>query len=61
MLLIWGDADAALSVRNLRGTERYVSDLTLRILPGVSHWVQQEAAESVNSILREWLPAYHGE
>ena len=55
-LLIWGDADTALSVRNLSGTEQYVSDLTLRVLAGVSHWVQQEDADSVNSLLVQWLP-----
>lgn len=54
-LVIWGDADTALSVRNLKGTEQYASDLTVRVLPGVSHWVQQEAAETVNSILLDWL------
>jgi pimeloyl-ACP methyl ester carboxylesterase len=54
-LLIWGDADAALSIRTTRGTEAYVSDLTLRVLPGVSHWVQQEAPEQVNAILEAWL------
>lgn len=53
--LIWGDADAALSVRTLRGTEQFVSHLTVRVLPGVSHWVQQGAAERVNALLREWL------
>jgi pimeloyl-ACP methyl ester carboxylesterase len=60
-LIIWGDADTALSIRTLRGTEQYVSDLTVHVLPGVSHWVQQEAAETVNVTLQEWLPAYHGE
>ncbi len=54
-LLIWGDQDAALSLRTTDGTDRYVDHLTLRILPGVSHWVQQEAPEQVNSILRAWL------
>jgi pimeloyl-ACP methyl ester carboxylesterase len=54
-LFIWGDADTALSIRTVRGTERYVSDLTIRILPGVSHWVQQEAADTVNSIIAAWL------
>jgi len=33
-----------------------VRDLTQRRLPGVSHWVQQEAPEAVNAILAEWLP-----
>jgi hypothetical protein len=29
----------------------------LSACPGVSHWVQQEAPEKVNAILREWLTA----
>lgn len=54
-LLIWGEADAALDIATTEGTERHVRDLTLRRLPRVSHWVQQEAPEAVNAILREWL------
>jgi epoxide hydrolase 4 len=55
-LQIWGEADTALALGTLAGTERYVSDLTQRRLPNVSHWVQQEAPEAVNAILAEWLP-----
>jgi pimeloyl-ACP methyl ester carboxylesterase len=54
-LLIWGDADVALSVHTIEGTEKYVSDLTVHVLPGVSHWVQQEAPEAVNAMLKAWL------
>ena len=54
-LFLWGDADVALSLRTTRGTEQYVSDLTFRVLPGVSHWVQQEAPEAVNAMLEAWL------
>jgi len=54
-LLIWGDADVALGVETTVGTERYVRDLTLRYLPGVSHWVQQEAPEAVNTLLAAFL------
>ncbi|HMF75834.1 MAG TPA: alpha/beta hydrolase [Bryobacteraceae bacterium] len=54
-LLIWGSDDIALSIRTTRGTDQYVSDLTLRVLPGVSHWVQQEAPEAVNALLQAWL------
>jgi hypothetical protein len=32
-----------------------VKDLTMRYLPGVSHWVQQEAPEKVNVLLEAWL------
>ena len=55
-LLIWGEADAALDIATTQGTGRYVGDFTLRRLPGVSHWVQQEAPEAVNTILETWLP-----
>ena len=56
-LIVWGEEDSALGLETLDGTERYVPDLTIRRLPGVSHWVQQEAPEQVNAILDAWLPA----
>jgi pimeloyl-ACP methyl ester carboxylesterase len=54
-LLIWGEADVALSKATTLGTERYVHDLTLRYLPGVSHWVQQDAPETVNAMVSAFL------
>lgn len=54
-LFLWGDQDVALSLRTTRGTEKYVSNLTFRIFPGVSHWIQQEAPEAVNAMLEAWL------
>jgi epoxide hydrolase 4 len=54
-LLIWGDADSALGIRTALGTEAYVCNLTFRRLPGISHWVQQEAPEAVNDMLEAWL------
>ncbi len=33
----------------------WVKDLTVRFLPGVGHWVQQEAPETVNEMLGAWL------
>lgn len=54
-LFLWGDSDTALSIRTTRGTENYVSDLTFRVFPGVSHWIQQEAPEAVNAMLEAWL------
>ena len=55
-LIVWGEADTALGLETLDGSDRFVADLTVRRLPGVSHWVQQEAPEAVNAILAEWLP-----
>jgi len=56
-LMIWGEEDAAIDIRCTDGTEEWVPDLDLHRLPGVSHWVQQEAPEKVNAILRGWLSA----
>jgi pimeloyl-ACP methyl ester carboxylesterase len=54
-LIVWGKEDAALEASLVPGTERFVPDLTVRYLPGVSHWVQQEAPETVNLMLEAWL------
>ncbi len=54
-LMIWGEEDTALGKELTFGTGKLVSDFTVRYLPGVSHWVQQEAPEQVNAILKEWL------
>ena len=54
-LMIWGEADTALGKELTYGTDRLVRDLTVRHLPGVSHWVQQEAPELVNELIETWL------
>lgn len=54
-LMIWGESDAALGKETTYGTGAYVRDLTMRYLPNVSHWVQQEAPEVVNAMLAAWL------
>jgi pimeloyl-ACP methyl ester carboxylesterase len=54
-LMVWGEEDSALGKELSFGTDRYVKDLTLRYLPRVSHWVQQEAPEQVNEIWGAWL------
>ncbi len=37
------------------GAEDVVKELTLRFMPGIGHWVQQEAPEEVNEMLCTWL------
>ena len=54
-LMIWGEVDAALGKELTYGTEAHVRNLTLRYLPNVSHWVQQEAPETVNAMIEAWL------
>lgn len=54
-LMVWGERDSALGKELTYGTEPWVPNLTLRYLPNASHWVQQDAPDEVNAILREWL------
>jgi len=54
-LVIWGEADAALDISCLDGLEDYVSNLTVRRLPGVSHWVQEEVPDAVNQEIERFL------
>jgi len=54
-LIIWGEEDVALSLACLNGTDRYVRDLRIERLPGISHFVQEDAPQEVNRLLREFL------
>jgi epoxide hydrolase 4 len=54
-LMLWGEEDTALNIQCTQGTEAWVPNLTLHRLPGVSHWVQQEAPERVNALMTAWL------
>lgn len=54
-LMIWGEEDTALGIELTEGYGPHVKDFTLQRLPGVSHWVQQEAPEAVNARLEAWL------
>ena len=49
--MIWGEEDFALGKDLTVGTERYVRDLDLHYLPGVGHFVQQEAPDRLNELL----------
>ena len=54
-LMVWGERDVALGKETTYETHRYVRDLELHYLPGVSHWVQQEAPEQTNALLERFL------
>lgn len=54
-LLLWGEEDKFLAKYTTDGTGEFVSHLTLRFLPGVSHWVQQDAEKQCNAELRSFL------
>ncbi len=55
VLLLWGEADTALGRPTTNGTEQFASQLNRQFLPGVSHWVQQDATEACNEALRTFL------
>ena len=54
-LMVWGEDDVALTKEVTYGTAEFVSDLRIRYLPRVSHWVQQEAPEQVNAMIAAFL------
>lgn len=54
-LMIWGEEDVALSKETTYGTEKYVENFNIRYLPNVSHWVQQESPEEVNSMISAFI------
>ncbi|MBU6272714.1 MAG: alpha/beta fold hydrolase [Betaproteobacteria bacterium] len=54
--LLWGEHDVTCDpVRLSESLGAQASDRQARVLPGVGHWVQYEAAEAVNRQLRAWL------
>ncbi len=54
-LMIWGEQDKALGLELTEDYAPLVADFTLARLPGVSHWVQQEAPQAVNASLLRWM------
>jgi len=54
-LHIFGTADTALSVAAAKDSAAWVDDYRLELLEGVSHWVQEQEPEKVNSLIGEFL------
>jgi pimeloyl-ACP methyl ester carboxylesterase len=54
-LMIWGEGDAYLLKKMTDGTENYVKDFRIRFLPGISHWVQNDAPNAVNAMIEAFL------
>ena len=54
-LVIWGEKDTALTVRNLDGLEKFVPELTVRRVPDGTHWVVHEKTGVVNGYIREFI------
>ena len=56
-LVIWGEKDVALDVMCLVGTDRFVRDLRIERLPQASHWVAQDAPDTVNRLIGDFVNA----
>jgi pimeloyl-ACP methyl ester carboxylesterase len=55
-MIVWGEDDAYMSPILLeRSSSKVVGPLRVERLPGVSHWVQQEATAEVNRLLVDFL------
>jgi len=54
-LVIWGEKDIALTVKNLDGLEKYVPELVVKRMPEGTHWVAQEKPAEVNAMIREFV------
>lgn len=60
-MIVWGLEDAYMGRVLLDlSTERVGGPLRVEELPGVGHWVQQEAAEAVNALLLDFLSGPSG-
>jgi pimeloyl-ACP methyl ester carboxylesterase len=56
-LVIWGERDPYLALELAAASAARAADASLARLPGVGHFVQQEAPEAVNERLEAWLRA----
>ncbi|NJN16619.1 MAG: alpha/beta hydrolase [Oscillochloris sp.] len=54
-LLIWGEKDPFLGVEMAADAGAYCDNLTIERIPGVGHWVQQEAPDRVSRLLRQFI------
>ncbi|XP_066563889.1 epoxide hydrolase 4 isoform X1 [Amia ocellicauda] len=55
-LLIWGEADALLGAEPAQEAGPYVcGSFAVKMIPGCSHWVQQDQPETVNRLMWQFL------
>lgn len=53
-LLLWGEDDAFLDRALTEGNDAHVQEIEVQTLPGVSHWVQEDASDEVNRRIAAW-------
>ena len=56
-LMLWGEEDLALEKEMTYGTGKFVRDFRIHYIPRCGHWVQNEAAGTVNELLVDFLRA----
>ena len=54
-LVIWGEKDSALLVSLLDGLDQYVPNLTVKVIPGASHWVIHEKPDLVIGYIEDFI------
>ncbi|BFY97647.1 hypothetical protein BsWGS_00687 [Bradybaena similaris] len=54
-LLIWGCQDKALDMAIPKTIEKDVPTIEVKTIPNANHFVQTDAPDEVNKIMREWL------
>ncbi|CAG5133394.1 unnamed protein product [Candidula unifasciata] len=55
VLLIWGCKDTALDIALPDAVEKETTKIEVKRIPDASHFVQVDAPEEVNKLMREWL------
>ena len=54
-LVLWGEADTALLPSCLEGLDRYAPQLTVRKIPGASHWILHEKSDEVAAAIAAFV------
>jgi haloalkane dehalogenase len=55
-LIVWGDKDQAFKEPQRRRWERTFPNHRTRILPGASHYIQEDAPEEIVTAINDWWP-----
>jgi pimeloyl-ACP methyl ester carboxylesterase len=53
--ILWGEADHALLKENIKGIEKVIDKVTVKLLSGVTHWVTHEAPELVAEEILDFI------
>jgi len=54
-MLIFGEADQFIEIECAKRTKKFVPNINLKLLPGLSHWIQQDDPVLVNRLIKEFI------